>query len=108
MNVASCMMGVREQEAAQREARFAALVERQSHFLFRIAYSLLRNSHDAEDVVQETFLKLYRTGAWEGMKNEKAFLARAVWRIALERLPKRRHEQPDPELPSGDASPEEA
>ena len=100
-------MGVREQEAAEREVRFAALVERQSRFLFRIAYALLRNSHDAEDVVQETFLKLYRTGAWKGMRNEKAFLSRAVWRIALEKLPKRRHEPPDLELPSSDATPEQ-
>lgn len=44
------------ESAAALEARFAALVNRQSRFVFRIAYSLLRNSHDAEDVVQETFL----------------------------------------------------
>src|ERR1022692_4071072 len=74
------------QETAAREARFAGLVERQSRFVFRVAYSLLRNSHDAEDAVQETFLKLYRTGAWEAIENERAFLARAAWRIAVDKL----------------------
>jgi RNA polymerase sigma-70 factor (ECF subfamily) len=95
-------------ELAAREDRFAALVQRQSRFVFRVAYALLRNSHDAEDAVQETFLKLYRTGAWQSIEDEKAFLARATWRMAVERLPKRRQEPPDPEAASPDASPEAA
>ncbi|MGO4883363.1 MAG: RNA polymerase sigma factor [Bryobacteraceae bacterium] len=77
------------QEAA-REARFAGLVERQSRFVFRVAYALLRNPHDAEDVVQETFLKLYRGDAWEAAANERAFLARVAWRLGLDKLRRRR------------------
>jgi RNA polymerase sigma-70 factor (ECF subfamily) len=100
------------QETAAREARFAGLVERQSRFVFRVAYALLRNSHDAEDAVQETFLKLYRAGAWEAIENERAFLARAAWRIAVDKLTKlrkARHEPLDAELAlRGGASPEEA
>ncbi|HXM42188.1 MAG TPA: RNA polymerase sigma factor [Bryobacteraceae bacterium] len=69
-----------------REASFAGLVERQSRFVFRVAYALLRNSHDAEDAVQDTFLKLYRGGAWESIENERAFLARVAWRIAVDKL----------------------
>jgi RNA polymerase sigma-70 factor (ECF subfamily) len=95
-------------EIAARESPFAALVRRQSRFAFRVAYALLRNSHDAEDAVQETFLKLYRTGAWQRIEDEKAFLARATWRIAVERLPKRQQAPPDPDTASHDASPEEA
>jgi len=97
-----------EIEAAAHEHRFAALVQRQSRFVFRVAYALLRNAHDAEDAVQETFLKLYRTGAWQRIDNERAFLARATWRIAVERLPKRRQEPPDRDTASHGASPEEA
>jgi RNA polymerase sigma-70 factor (ECF subfamily) len=74
------------------EEQFAALVLRQSQFVFRVAYSVLRNVHDAEDVVQETFLKLYRTQGWKRMNDERAFLARAAWRLAVERLPVRRPE----------------
>jgi RNA polymerase sigma-70 factor (ECF subfamily) len=74
------------QETAAREARFAGLVERQSRFVFRVAYALLRNSHDADDVVQDTFLKLYRGGQWDAIENERAFLARAAWRTAADKL----------------------
>jgi RNA polymerase sigma-70 factor, ECF subfamily len=71
--------------AAVREDEFAALVERQSRFVFRVAYAVVRNAADAEDVTQDVFLKLHRTGAWRGMLDERAFLARAAWRLAVER-----------------------
>jgi RNA polymerase sigma-70 factor (ECF subfamily) len=90
-----------------REAAFAALVERQTRFLYRVAYSILRNVHDAEDVVQEAFLKLYRTGAWQGMVEEKGYLARMAWRIAVERLPRREvSEYALDSLVSAESSPE--
>lgn len=66
------------------EAEFTALVERQSRFVFRVAYAVLLNSHDAEDAVQETFLKLYHNGGWRHAKNERAFLARTAWRVAID------------------------
>ena len=71
------------------EAEFTALVQRQSRFVFRVAYAVLLNAPDAEDAVQETFLKLYRNGGWRNVENEKAFLARVAWRIAVDRRPKR-------------------
>ena len=70
----------------QREAAFSALVDRQARFLYRVAFSLLGNRQDAEDAVQETFMKLYRGTAWLAIDDEKAFLARAVWRVGLNRL----------------------
>jgi len=70
------------------EERFAEFVQRQSRFVFRLAYAVLRNSHDAEDVVQEVFLKLYRGGMWQSAHDEKAYLARVAWRAAIDHLPK--------------------
>jgi RNA polymerase sigma-70 factor (ECF subfamily) len=67
------------------EAEFTALVERQSRFVFRVAYAVLLNAADAEDAVQEMFLKLYRNGGWQHAENERAFLARAAWRLAVDR-----------------------
>jgi RNA polymerase sigma-70 factor (ECF subfamily) len=45
--------------AGDREA-FRELVERHSHRVFQLAYRLTGNEEDAEDVVQETFLRAYR------------------------------------------------
>lgn len=81
-----------DEEATISDERFAALVERQARFVFRVAYSVLRNVHDAEDVVQETFLKLYKSRGWQGMADERAFLARAAWRMAVDRRPAARAE----------------
>jgi RNA polymerase sigma-70 factor (ECF subfamily) len=39
---------------------FRALVDRHSRPIFRLAYRLTGNRQDAEDVVQETFLRAYR------------------------------------------------
>ena len=77
---------------------FAALVERQSTFVFRVAYAILRNKADAEDAAQDTFLKLYRLRGWEDAADEKGYLARAVWRAALDR--KRRNPASHP-MPDG-------
>lgn len=95
-------------EEPAREAQFAALVARRSLFVFRVAYAVLRNVFDAEDVVQDTFLKLYRTHAWAGIKDEKAFLARTAWRIAVDRRRKRQHGLLNADMPSNAANPEEA
>ena len=78
------------------EAEFTKLVRRQSRFVFRVAYAVLLNSHDAEDVVQETFLKLYRNRGWQNLDNERAFLARVAWRVAVDS----RSRSPQPVSPS--------
>lgn len=97
-----------EEMAAHTE--FAALVERNARRMFRVAYSLLRNSHDAEDAVQEALLKLYRTNGWRRMEDERAFLARTVWRVALDRVqgtPGQMDDVAEMEIAAGGKSPEE-
>jgi len=39
---------------------FGLLVDKYKASIFSIAYSMLRNFHDAEDVTQEVFIKAYR------------------------------------------------
>lgn len=90
----------RREEAVERDARFAALVDRQARFVYRVAYAVLRNVFDSEDVVQETFLKLYRGSSWQELADERAFLARATWRTAVDRLRKRRDEPLTPDIPA--------
>ncbi len=71
---------------ADEEAEFAALVQRQWRFAYRVAWAMLRNSYDAEDAAQEAFLKILRARAWRGLRDERAFVARAAWRTAVDRL----------------------
>jgi len=40
---------------------FQALVERHRAMVYRIAYQFAGNHHDAEDIAQEVFLKIYRS-----------------------------------------------
>jgi RNA polymerase sigma-70 factor (ECF subfamily) len=99
-------------ESAAADEDFAALVRRQSRFVYRVAFSLLRNTHDAEDVTQESFLKIYRlkvyrNDAWRGIEDERAFLARVAWRIAVERIPKRETGASTEPLPCDLATPEQ-
>jgi len=65
------------------------LAERQARFMFRVAHGLLRNVPDAEDAVQEALLKLYRGDGWRAMEDERAFLARTVWRVGLDLMARR-------------------
>jgi RNA polymerase sigma-70 factor (ECF subfamily) len=98
----------KEQEAVACDDPIARLVKRQARFVFQVAYSVLRNAQDAEDVVQETFLKIHRARRWESMVDEKAFLARTAWRIAVDRLPNARVAALDFDVPSRTQNPEQA
>src|ERR1019366_7231211 len=64
---------------------FAELVERHSRLMFRIALAITRSPQDAEDAAQETFLQLLRSGRWEEIEDQQAYLARSVWRLAVRR-----------------------
>ncbi len=64
------------------EAEFAGLVERQWRFAYKVAWAVVRNAHDAEDAAQEAFLKIFCAAAWRGLRDEKAYVARVVWRLA--------------------------
>ena len=98
----------RVDRAAARDEQFAELVRRQARFVFRVAYSVLRNLQDADDVVQETFLKLYRSQSWERITNERAFLARATWRTAVDQLGRAPKSAPVCEVRWPGQNPEEA
>ena len=66
---------------------FAALelsVRQHARFVFKVAYGVLRNSHDAEDVVQEVFLRVHRNGA-RGVRDLQAWLATIAFRLAVDR-----------------------
>jgi RNA polymerase sigma-70 factor (ECF subfamily) len=81
---------------------FRVLVERHSRPLFRLAYRLTRNEQDAEDVVQETFLKAYRRlDQFESRANFGSWLYRIAANCAMDLLRgrARREEQALPQGP---------
>jgi RNA polymerase sigma-70 factor (ECF subfamily) len=58
---------------------FRALVERHSRAVFRLAFRMTRNEQDAEDVVQEAFLRAYKQlGRFESRANFGTWLYRIV------------------------------
>jgi len=85
-------------------ARLENIVREYSRFIFRVAYGVLRNSHDAEDVVQEVFLRVHRSGT-NGVVDIQAWLARIAFRLAIDRVRKPQAEELL-ELPSEDANAE--
>src|SRR6188508_540420 len=66
---------------------FQALVERHSRTVFLLAYRMTGNEQDAEDVVQESFLRAYRQlGRFEARANFGTWLYRIVANCAVDML----------------------
>jgi RNA polymerase sigma-70 factor (ECF subfamily) len=90
-----------------------ALVRLHSALLYRVAYSILRNSAEAEDVVQDTFLRALEDPARLAAVIEvRPWLARIAWNLALDRRHRIRPDQMDEQfaaaLVSRSASAEQA
>jgi RNA polymerase sigma-70 factor (ECF subfamily) len=81
---------------------FRVLVDRHSRTIFRVAYRMTGNEHDADDVVQEAFLRAFRTlDRFEERANFSTWLHRIAVNCALDLLRARgrhdRHYGGDPE-----------
>ena len=68
------------------EAAVAELVSQYAGTLYRVAYSVLRNSADAEDAVQETFVRVLRhRETLDEVRDHRVWLIRIVWNVVLDR-----------------------
>jgi len=64
----------------------AAMVDQYASALYRVAYSVLRNQADAEDAVQEAFVRVLRHRDSLGeVRDHRVWLIRIVWNIVLDR-----------------------
>ena len=91
-----------------REA-FRLLVERYSKMVFSLAFRLTGNEDDAEDVVQETFMRAYRgLDRFESRSTMATWLFRIATNCSLTTLERRRTQpQPAPITQEDDDPPEE-
>src|SRR5262245_40990214 len=68
------------------EREFESRLADSSNLAFRVAFSVLRQKEDAEDVAQDAFAKAYRSFNQLRDRNRfRAWLVRMTWRLALDR-----------------------
>ncbi len=68
------------------EEALAALVDEHASMLYRVAFCVLRNPADAEDAVQETFLRVLRhRDSLNEVRDHRVWLIRIVWNLVLDR-----------------------
>lgn len=78
---------------AETDTALPALVETYSTLLFRVAHSVLRNPTEAEDAVQDTFVRVMEhKGTLPEVRDLRVWLVRITWNLALDR---RRRIRPD-------------
>lgn len=85
MEIASSAVRDEARQHAEEKA-FAGLVDQYASTLYRVAFSVLRNPADAEDAVQEAFLRVLRHRHTLGeVRDHRVWLIRIVWNIVLDR-----------------------
>src|SRR2546422_597078 len=73
-------------EPGEDDGGFAARVAENQRRVFQIAYSVLGNAADAEEVAQEAFLQAFRkAGSLRAAGKFRAWVSRIVFRLALNR-----------------------
>ncbi|MCJ7537564.1 MAG: sigma-70 family RNA polymerase sigma factor [Anaerolineales bacterium] len=82
-------------------AEFARLVEEYSPLIYRLGLKMLNNPQDAEDILQETFIKAYKhIGKFDGRSSISTWLYRIATNEALMSLRKKRPETVSFDVPS--------
>jgi RNA polymerase sigma-70 factor, ECF subfamily len=88
--------------AGDREA-FRILVERHSRKVYQLAYRMTGNSHDAEEVVQEAFLRAYqKLSQFAARANFGTWVYRIAANYAIDRMRQKRSEESQRENPGRD------
>lgn len=83
-------------KSAGSEIDLTALVETYSALLFRVAFSLLRSQAEAEDVVQDVFVRvLEHQRSLPEVREMRVWLVRIAWNLAIDRRRRIRPEQMD-------------
>ncbi len=82
-------------------AEFARLVEQYSPMIYRLGLKMLNNPQDAEDILQETFIKAYKhINKFDGRSSVSTWLYRIATNEALMSLRKKRPDTVSFDVPS--------
>ncbi len=83
-------------EGSRSEIDLASLVETYSSLLFRVAHSILRSRAEAEDVVQDVFVRvLEHRRSLVTVRDMRVWLVRIAWNLAIDRRRRKQPEQMD-------------
>ena len=86
--------------AGEREA-YRVLVERHSRYVYRLAYRMTGNPHDAEEVVQEAFLRAYqKLRQFAGNANFGTWVYRIAANYAIDRLRQKKNDEARRQAPA--------
>jgi RNA polymerase sigma-70 factor (ECF subfamily) len=91
-----CNLAVPAIQELRSEIDLAALVETHSALLFRVANSILRSRGEAEDVVQDVFVRVIENRhKLAEVRDLRVWLVRIAWNLALDRTRRVRPDQFD-------------
>ena len=83
-------------QSSEAAVDLTALVETHAALLFRVAHSILRSRAEAEDVVQDVFVRVLEHRAnLSAVRDMRVWLTRIAWNLALDRTRRIRPEQLD-------------
>ena len=94
--IEGCGLALYSVEGARSELDLTALAETYSGLLFRVAYSVLRSRAEAEDVVQDVFVRILK-GSPDllTVRDLRVWLIRIAWNLSIDRRRRIRPEQID-------------
>src|SRR5258708_24939479 len=93
-SVEGCSLALSSMEGARSEIDLGALVATSSSLLFRVAHSVLRSRAEAEDVVQDVFVRvLEHRRSLTAIRDMRVWLVRVAWNLAIDRRRRVRPEQ---------------
>jgi RNA polymerase sigma-70 factor (ECF subfamily) len=91
-----CSLALPVSESITTQIDLAALVQIYSPLLFRVAHSILRSRSEAEDVVQDVFVRVVeRRQKLAEVRDMRVWLVRIAWNLALDRKRRIRPDQFD-------------
>jgi RNA polymerase sigma-70 factor, ECF subfamily len=95
-SIEGCSLALSSMEGAGSEIDLTALVETYSGLLFRVAHSVLRSRTEAEDVVQDVFVRILKRNLdLLTVRDMRVWLIRITWNLSLDRRRRIRPEQID-------------